>query len=96
MPTMNTTHLHADATSDTTPWHIWHAAVHEISGLSYSDLEASGWLAKLPAWYQAGESCAMAAQSLTFAVPVTLRGQKVDRDGACRGAAIRAVARSRV
>lgn len=57
-------HPHATATRDTTPWHIWHAAVYEIAGVSVEEGRAAATRARIERWYQAGEPAWMAADAL--------------------------------
>lgn len=72
-------HPHAAATRDTTPWHIWHAAVIEIAGVSVDEARAAA-RARIQSWYQAGEPAWMAADAL-LAFVRGARGAAREDDG---------------
>lgn len=87
-----TNHPHRDATSETTPWHIWHAAAHEMSGCSLEDLRKYVARERIQAAYNAGESVWMVADEIKLRVK---QGRLADRaDGEV--AALRRVVRQAI
>ena len=73
-------HPGAAATKETAPWHIWHAAVVEIAGVSFEDYRPERERAARA--YQAGESAEMYAGELAFKVEQGRKHAKVDADAA--------------
>ena len=86
----NTTHPHRDATSETTPWHIWHGAVIEISGHSLADANRYATRERIQRAYQAGEPAWMAADVVNQFVTVGKREDRADGEVTALRRAIRA------
>ena len=86
------THPHRDATNDTTPWTIWSAAAHEMSGASLEDIRACVPRERLTTAYSAGEAAWMMADE----IKVRVRGCKLADRADGEVAALRRVVRAAV
>lgn len=75
---MNTEHPGRDATSDTTPLHIWKSAVIEIAQVSEIDAHRYATRERIQRAYRAGEPAWMAADMVRQFVTVGKREDRAD------------------
>lgn len=75
---LNSTHHSRDATSETTPRHIWESAVLEIAGVGQEDARRYATRERISRAYQMGEPAWMAADMVKQFVTVGRREDRAD------------------